>query len=549
MIRSGTEGLAAWPGVVRLRPRLLVAALAVVAPLSVSLLLVHGLLHSSLTDFVPAADDEMYYWHQVATFARAGFNGGYYNFEENSARLTFSHFAAHGPVFPMLYGSLGRLLGWERYSPVVFNLALVTLALATLVRLARPSLRQAGLLLLLLASFWPLLWELVSGMQEGMQYAVAIGLTAAAYRLLARPGPRPLWLTALFVTAVLAVSLMRPFWTLLLLPMAVLSLRQLTPWSLTLVAAACGAGLLAMLATVTYIAAPYPNFLRLVIGETGGALADRLRLVVGHIDQNLVRLVRLEANNPLFDLTRFQFLALLLALAAAAGLALLRRRSARQAAGRPDADSLFHLFNLGSILFLLVVLYIPFGYQGFRILGPYMLMTALLLVLRRRYVLAAAFIITNLLIAPIAIDRYVDIKARNFAYDQAAVAAFANSVGSLLDYQPDADGWSNTLLLDGKLLCYDVRCDYVTAIPAGRGVSVIFFPDRLQLPLKSKYLLLGSGTLANLNRQLEPDPNLEYLVTTPVGDLYLNRDCICPPVIVGGLPSRQHFEARLAAVP
>jgi hypothetical protein len=56
-----------------------VAAVAIVlTPLLVTLLLVHGVIRASLHDFVPATDDEMYYWHQIASFSRVGFASGNY---------------------------------------------------------------------------------------------------------------------------------------------------------------------------------------------------------------------------------------------------------------------------------------------------------------------------------------------------------------------------------------------------------------------------------------------------------------------------------------
>jgi hypothetical protein len=40
---------------------------------------------------------------------RAGFGSGYFTYAEHPARLAATHFSAHGPGFPLVYGSLGRL--------------------------------------------------------------------------------------------------------------------------------------------------------------------------------------------------------------------------------------------------------------------------------------------------------------------------------------------------------------------------------------------------------------------------------------------------------
>ena len=152
------------------------AVLVLVTPLTITLLLVHGLLRASVTDFVPATDDEMLYWHQISTFARAGFNGGYYTYEEQPAPWALSHFDAHGPFFTALYGSLGRLFGWQRFTPVVFNLVIITMALAGLMRLARPSGVQLAYLGLVVGTCWPLWWWVFSSMQEPLHLGAALVL-------------------------------------------------------------------------------------------------------------------------------------------------------------------------------------------------------------------------------------------------------------------------------------------------------------------------------------------------------------------------------------
>ena len=86
---------------------------------------------------------------------------------------------------------------------------------------------------------------------------------------------------------------------------------------------------------------------------------------------------------------------------------------------------------------------------------------------------------------------------------------------------------SHPLLLDGQLLCYQVRCDYLTAVAAGRGVSFIFFPERLRAPLKSKYVLLSPAGYSTVSARLGPALHLQPLRATPVGELYLNLDCAC----------------------
>lgn len=509
----------------------LLAAAVFLAPLLVTLLLVRVGLRASLFDFVPATDDEMYYWHQVYTFSAVGFEGGYYTYEEHPAAWPTSHYGAHGPVYPLLYGTLGRLVGWERYTVVFFNLGAVSLAVLAFLALARPRPVQLAWLGLLLATFWPLYWEIVSQMQEALHLSIALVLAGVFYRLLRRPGPRPVWVTLSFVAALVLASLLRPFWILLLLPYLLLTARRPGWPSWLASAAASGAAALGVLGVVTYFSAPYPNFIRQLLDTALVSPLGGARTLAAQIVQHFLRLPTLEAGTPFLDLARLQFLAVLMAVAAVCGVVLWRSRPLRlgwRAALAHNPDLFFSLFVGGSITAVLLALYTPLGYPGFRMLAPYLLLTALLLVMRRRRALAGLVLAINLLLAPSFVSGFMRAKLRNFSYDQAEVAAFAAVIGSDLDYDPTADAWANTLLLDGQLLCYEVRCDYITAIPAGRGVSVIFFGPRLQQQLKSKYLLLGDSGLEKLRRFLGDRLHLRWLRATPVGDLYLNEDCACP---------------------
>ena len=99
----------------RLLHSLGIVAVAVL-PAATILVLIHLLFGTTIFHDHPSTqlvwNDEIYYWHQIATFKRAGFNGGYYTYQEVPAP-NLSHFGTHGPMFPMIYGVLGYLVGWH----------------------------------------------------------------------------------------------------------------------------------------------------------------------------------------------------------------------------------------------------------------------------------------------------------------------------------------------------------------------------------------------------------------------------------------------------
>ena len=135
-------------------------------------------MNVSLANFTPVTSDEIGYYLQINAFVHHGFQGGYFTISEHPARAAFSHFGVHGPLFPVLYGALGKLLGWHFYSGPLFNVLFVTLAIGIFCLVVRPNVWQSVLGALFLATFWPFYQELVSMMQDPVHWAIAILIAA-----------------------------------------------------------------------------------------------------------------------------------------------------------------------------------------------------------------------------------------------------------------------------------------------------------------------------------------------------------------------------------
>src|SRR5262249_54396437 len=133
-----------------------------------------GNLASYMPSYRATYNDSMLYWREAYTFSQVGFNGGFYTTNELPARLGFIHFYVYGPVYPIVYGTIGRLFGWYYATPVIINLALIGLAIAAFTIITRPDRRQLLLAGALFATFWPILLFLLSNMQESYQQALAI---------------------------------------------------------------------------------------------------------------------------------------------------------------------------------------------------------------------------------------------------------------------------------------------------------------------------------------------------------------------------------------
>src|SRR5690348_16757072 len=123
-------------------------------PVAVVIAMAAWIFGASPARAVPYVGDEVAYWLQIASFQAAGFDGGYSTIDERISRVSFSHFGAHGPAYPVLFGAIARVAGWNYWSAPAFSAVLLVLAIAAWVSTARPPLVAAALFM---ATFWPLL--------------------------------------------------------------------------------------------------------------------------------------------------------------------------------------------------------------------------------------------------------------------------------------------------------------------------------------------------------------------------------------------------------
>src|SRR5262249_3756386 len=214
--------------------------------------------------------DEVVYYLQINAFVHHGFRGGYFTISEHPAPAKFSHFGVHGPMFPVLYGALGKLLGWHFYSGPLFNVLLVTLAIGIYCLLMQPTVWQSLLGALFLATFWPFYLMLVSVMQDPVHWAIAI-LVAAGFAgmLMAKPWSRPWLFRSCFVAILVYASLMRICWAMFLVPYAMLLVHKPTPRKLTLAAFVALIGIGALVYGFRLLCAPY-------VGDRGAFLMNKI---------------------------------------------------------------------------------------------------------------------------------------------------------------------------------------------------------------------------------------------------------------------------------
>ncbi len=481
-------------------------------PLLLTLLLIVLFVGEDPRVSIPYFTDEVYYWLQIDGVRAAGFNTGYYTFDELTAPAAFSRFGAHGPAFVVLYGLPARLTGLTALTLPLYNALIVTGALFAVTLAMRRDRQQTVWLALWLATLWPLLLFLPRWMQEALHFALAFGFAYGFYRIHTQPVTRRD--VALLAVLILAASTVRFTWALLLPP---LLLHAAPPTRTQRLLALCASVVLvgASFALFTWWAAPFSvSAARDIAAALAGSVLEALALWRAHLERNFFAFF---FGNLLEVLVRFQLITIVLMSAGT-----LRKPAPRHTAQPrlPRAPAHLLVYLLCAMLLLQVVVYDIGGWRDFRNLSVFVAFAGMLLVLHRQFRMVRYIVITNLVLLPVFLFTFnlyygTDHKRQDFA---PALAAFSSATAPHLRYDASAaNPWCNTVL----------GWNFVSPLlrlPAGMGYSVGLKPEDFRAPPRARYLLYRPDEISAFGVPL----NLELLATTPAGHLYYNRDSACP---------------------
>jgi hypothetical protein len=509
---------------------LAVAAVLSTVPAVLTLVLVHGWLDAGVRDFTPSVwNDQLGYWHRIASFAAVGLDTGYYSPNESDPPFEPVRYGVHGPWFPAVYGTVAVLVGWGPATSIFVNMAVLALGFVAFAALAELDVRETIVAGALLAVFWPVLLYVPTASQESLHQGLAMTMAGLFVRAIRR-GPQ---LSAVEKTGgvalVLAAGVLRYSW-LLLVPCFILLLAERI--TRRRVAAVLGVTALLVVAAMRLTSAVQPPGQNAAVdslsrlSDPWGGLTSFARSAWANFKVFLYP-GALDATAPTFrehgslDFTGVQSwqivgLVVLVALALVALLTTRLRPPAAITAIQPR-EALLHLVNLGVMTVAAFALYIPNGY--YRVLGAHLLLSLLVLVAFRHIAVVAVIAALNVVMLPSFRAGYEYWKP-NFHLDQSVLAHERAAFSRLIGYDADAaNPWCNTLLLPLEL--YDWR---VTLIPPGIGISYVLGAEIPQPP-KSRWLLLTDDPLslgAKIDRQ-----RLRPLGSFQAGKLYENPDSRC----------------------
>lgn len=475
-------------------------------PVLLAVLALHHWMGRHLGQYTPWQTDELSYWHQISTFTTAGFGNGYYTLQELTPSLPVDAYGPWGPAFPALYGALLFPFGMTLVSVVKLNMVVFAVVAGVSLFLARLDLRRTLLLAALLATFTPLLRELVTGMEEPLHFAFGVLLAVLFHRLIVGK-IQARWV----LLAVLVAALIRPTWGFLLIPAALLAFRsdrRRQVWG----AAGATVAAFALGVLFTVWSAPFP-FTYLAMLRATPSLSGKFALLGANIERNLSLLPRL--TQPFVytaPVIGYQVMGCALIGVVAVGLAVRRRAD--------PAVPLTVALALLPPLALIVTMYDEVN--GMRTLAPHVLFAGVLFgVTRKRWtaLVPVLLIVSNLLTVGWYRHDLISFSQHDYSEHAGGISRLRTELGRSIRFRPGADRWCNTILLstDGSFLPQFV------GVPAGFGLS-LDLDHRFDGPLKSAYVLTTPTSLVLLPGR---GADLVPLEHTEVGELYRNPRSPC----------------------
>jgi len=465
-------------------------------------------MDKKLPDFTPQWSDEIFYWHQAATFRVAGFKGGYYTINEQPAAIPFIHFYSHGPIYPMLFGTLGRIIGWKMNYAPLWNIFLFILAIAWFIKATKPNYLQLLLMGLVMLTFWPTQLFMVTNMRVVIFNSIAIVIAAFFYKIITDPlGTTRLYLIMFGLTIGL-MTLFQISWALLFFPYLLLIRKRI---QISIFRTIVYTIIILVISYYVYdqIIAPYPYFTSDLLAAMKVSLNKGLKVFHRHLVINIRSFID-PSHRVLWLMLRIQMLLAIIG----SGYLLWKRRE-----DEPTVqESIVVLTSCGLLLLETILLFDIFNWRDYRLFAPILLMSIVLFIARKRVFLVTLMLIGNLVLLPNFLRTYTELIRGAFPEDRTAIEAFSKEIAPIIKYVANKDGWCNTLLAPLPI----AKDRLMLGVPAGIGISWFTSPDQL-FQIKSRYLLLDKSSYEVLKDHV----GLEFKLTTTIGDLYVNKSSEC----------------------
>ena len=509
--------------------RSFLVALLLIWPLAFNLAVSWVFFGTTLTEFTIETSDEVKYWLEAAAFKTAGFSGGQFGNDHLVARADFAHFSSRGPYYAVLQGSIGKLIGWQNYTPVLTNLFFLLAALIVYLYLLKPDKKQLFTTWLVMATFTPLYIYIPSAMVQVMHQGLALVIAALFIRWV-RSGPdRDRHLLTGLVMVIFAAALFRYSWMVLYLPVLVVAVTKYKKKGILLLLGAITVLSSVTLASALYILAPYPMDIRFqILGALQENLGDGILLIFENAAGNLGNLF--EREGIWIQVFHAQFGVLIIS---AIGY-LISLLDARRRTGDHTNDKLrlIHSLNILAIFVVNISLYYVRSSNDYRVWAPHLLLSLVVLLHarpRREFWIVLFLGLFVLLDPGNLLPNFDFANGTDPAIAFQGTAAFTKEIEGHLEFVPGQNKWCNTVEISKYGLDDPNYRPKLLGLPPGFGyMTTVDWQNTQPEDVQAKYLIFNPEYLENEAPGLLKALDLTQLAETSLGNLYLNHNSACP---------------------
>lgn len=470
--------------------KLLLNLLIIALPVIMYVLITGGRIAE---EYTPLAiyGDETGYFRVTKSFVECFSNFGNYGVSlGDDVAANYGGFSAHGPKYIVLYGLLGKFFGWETYSILIFNILLLTCAVAIFLYLTKLNIKQLVCFGVLMVSFFPMLYFFISGMVETLHFAFILIFMGLFYKFYETRSFKWYLLTYAFI---FFMVFFRINYFVLFIPLVILYRHKnkkmlFIDLALSLILSALSYILIGM------FSAPYPSYLDSIISCIKSFdIIGMFKVIFAHAKGEIMMFF--SGEQALFEKVFNCCYVLVTALLATFGI--IKAKKERK----------FNLMLYSAIIMLAELLIVIFLYEfqlfrGFRTLSVFLFIPFVCLILKNKkvaYVLCVLLAIVNLWVST-GYKSYVDYAASQYgSYPVVKKEAEINELFKYIPYDTSGNRWKNTIAVSNTLT-YDNNVMF--GFPGYVGMNYLLTDDFSKID-KCEYILASNEKIEeSINKEL-----------------------------------------------
>ena len=468
-----------------------------------------------LGQYSPFYTDELHYWNEISTLVTVGLHGGYSVINEMPSATDWSRFGPHGPGFPLVVSPFAWSFGWSTHSPVIFNMAWLSIALLIYFQSVPLNRVQRVSVAAFVSSFSPVLMFLPTAMQESLHQGIGVLIAAMIVRRATQALSesekagriRDLAVAAMFA----AFAFIRASWGMIY----VLSVAIVPGRGGSLLHHRLLLGLAMLLLTFWFMQnfnspATRINAFELLLQAVFELSPEKLGHYLDIAANNARGFFAVSSgHNSVAMILRYQALILLVYCV---------YRLIPWKAGGVSAASVqtirFCLLLLLATTLLLVLFYEVGSWKDYRILAPSVIAATLAIASTdRRAWIVWVMVVIQLVALPQFSETFRLFRQPNFQQPTPAQMHIEDTLKQEVRYAPNSNPWCNTLLLFTPGRYEDADVASVWRVNPGIGVSLLMDTGSFDFPIRSRYVFLTPEAIEHMR---EADIDLTELM--PLAD-------------------------------